>query len=348
MRVVVIGASGNVGTSVLRSLADEPAVESILGVARRLPTAAFEKTEWVRADISRDDLEPLFRGADCVVHLAWLIQPSHDPGHMWLTNVHGSRRVFRAVADTGVQALVYASSVGTYSAGPKDRRVDESWPTDALQTNTYARHKSTIEQELDLLEGERPELRVVRLRQAFVFKREAGSEVRRLFLGPFVPNPMVRPTLIPVVPEHPRFRFQGVHSHDVGEAYRLAIVGDARGAFNIAADPVLDGERLGRVLGARPVRIGRRAFRAFVEATWRLRLQPAEGSWVDLAYGVPLMDTRRAQAELGWTPKKTADEALLELLGGIRDSAGLETPPLVPESNRLEELATGVGGSERL
>ena len=348
MRVVVIGASGNVGTSVLRSLAGEPAVESILAVARRLPTAAFEKTEWARADVSRDELEPLLSGADCVVHLAWLIQPSRDPAHMWRTNVHGSRRVFRAVGDAGVRSLVYASSVGTYSAGPKDRRVDESWPTDAIQTNTYARHKATIEHELDLLEHERPELRVVRLRQAFVFKREAGSEVRRLFLGPFVPNPFVRPTLIPLVPEHPRFRFQAVHSHDVGEAYRLAIVGDAHGAFNIAADPVLDGERLGALLGARPVRIGRRALRAFVEATWRLRLQPVEGSWVDLAYGVPLMDTRRAQAELGWTPKKTADEALLELLGGIRDSAGLETPPLVPESNRLEELATGVGGSERL
>jgi UDP-glucose 4-epimerase len=348
MRVVVIGASGNVGTSVLRSLAKETAVESILGVARRVPEASFEKTEWARADVSRDELVPLLRGADCVVHLAWLIQPSRDPARMWLTNVHGSRRVFHAVVDAGIPSLVYASSVGAYSAGPKDRRVDESWPTDAIQTNTYARHKATVERELDLLEATRPELRVVRLRPAFVFKREAGSGVRRLFLGPFVPNPVVRPALIPLVPEHPRFRFQGVHSYDLGDAYRLAIVGDARGAFNIAADPVLDGERLGRLFGARPVRVGRRAFRAFVEATWRLRVQPVEGSWVDLAYGVPLMDAARAGRELGWKPTRTSEDALLDLLGGIRDSAGLETPPLSPKSNRLEEVATGVGGSERL
>ena len=37
MRVVVVGASGNAGTSVLRSLAAEPAVDSVLGVCRRLP-----------------------------------------------------------------------------------------------------------------------------------------------------------------------------------------------------------------------------------------------------------------------------------------------------------------------
>jgi UDP-glucose 4-epimerase len=320
----------------------------VLGVARRLPRLRYAKTEWASADVSQDDLEPLFRGADCVVHLAFLIQPSRDPEHMWRTNVLGSRRVFRALVDARVPSLVYASSIGTYSAGPKDWSVDESWPVDGVQSNTYARHKAAVERELDVLELEHPRMRVVRMRPAFIFKRDAGSGVRRLFLGPFVPNPVVRPALIPVVPEHPRFRFQALHSHDAGEAYRLAIVGDARGAFNLAAEPVLDGQRLGRILGAKPVRVGPRLFKAFVEATWRLRLQPVEGSWVDVAYGIPLLDTGRARSELGWQPTWSADRALLDLIDGIVDSAGLDTPPLTPERSRLEEIRTGVGGSERL
>jgi nucleoside-diphosphate-sugar epimerase len=53
-------------------------------------------------------------------------------------NVDGSARVFRAVADAGVRSLVYASSVGAYSRGPKDRLVDESWPTDVLRGATVA------------------------------------------------------------------------------------------------------------------------------------------------------------------------------------------------------------------
>ena len=36
MRVVVTGASGNVGTSVLEALAEEPAVKEIVGIARRV------------------------------------------------------------------------------------------------------------------------------------------------------------------------------------------------------------------------------------------------------------------------------------------------------------------------
>jgi uncharacterized protein YbjT (DUF2867 family) len=40
MKVVVVGASGNVGSAVLRRLAREPAVTEIVGIARRVPDAA--------------------------------------------------------------------------------------------------------------------------------------------------------------------------------------------------------------------------------------------------------------------------------------------------------------------
>ena len=124
MRVVVVGATGNVGSSLVRALEAAPEIESVLGVARRWPRLTVEKTEWAQADIAVDELAPLVRGADAVVHLAWLIQPSRDLPTLRATNVDGSARLFRAVAAAKVPALVYASSVGAYSPGPKDRRVD--------------------------------------------------------------------------------------------------------------------------------------------------------------------------------------------------------------------------------
>src|SRR3954452_6633838 len=98
MRIVVVGATGNVGTSVLRALARDEQVEEIVGVARRAPRLPAAKTEWRTADISRDALTGIFRGADAVIHLAWLIQPSRDEATLRATNVEGSRRVFDAVA----------------------------------------------------------------------------------------------------------------------------------------------------------------------------------------------------------------------------------------------------------
>src|SRR4051794_12244419 len=128
MRVVVVGASGNVGTSVLEALAREPAVDSILAVARRTPAATAHEVDWQAADISRDELAPLFRGADAVVHLAWLIQPSRREDVLRATNVDGSVRVFQAVADANVPSLVYASSVGAHTPGPKNRGAAAPWP----------------------------------------------------------------------------------------------------------------------------------------------------------------------------------------------------------------------------
>jgi UDP-glucose 4-epimerase len=347
MRVVVVGATGNVGTSVLRALADDPEVESVLGLVRRVPRMRFPKTEWGQVDVARsEDLAERFAGADAVVHLAWLIQPGRDLEVLHAVNVEGSRRVFQAAVDGGVPALVYASSVGAYAPGPKDRAVDESWPTTGIETSTYSRQKAEVERILDRVEEEAPSLRAVRLRPGLIFKRDAASEIRRLFAGPFLPSPLVRPGLIPVVPGEPRLVFQAVHSLDVGEAYRLAVKGDARGAFNIAADPVLDPERLASMLGARRVRLPGRALRAGAAATWRLRLQPSEPGWVDMALNVPVMDCTRAREELGWRPRHTSVEALRELLEGIREGAGIDTPPLAPGTGgpmRIREVLTGVG-----
>jgi UDP-glucose 4-epimerase len=216
MRIVVVGATGNIGTSVLRSLEKEERVESVLGLTRRLPGLTMPKVEWASADVVTDDLVPHFRGADAVVLLAWIIQPSRDLNKQWMVNVEGSTRAARAAKEAGVPALLYASSVGAYSPGPKDRRVDESWPTGGTPTSYYARHKAEVERRLDRFEQEAPEVRVVRMRPGLVFKKQAAEGIRRLFAGPFLPSPLVRPELINVVPDIPNLRSQIIHSYDVG------------------------------------------------------------------------------------------------------------------------------------
>lgn len=346
MRVVVTGATGNVGTSVLEALANDDTVTSIVGVARRVPELTFPKTTWVAADVASDELAPIFADADCVIHLAWLIQPGRDLATLEAVNVEGSARVFKAVAEAGVGSLVYASSIGAYSPGPKDRRVDESWPAEGIPSAYYATQKAEVELRLDLFELQAPDVRVVRLRPALIFKREAASAIRRLFVGPLLPNRLVNRSLIQVVPAADRLVFQAVHSRDVAEAYRLATVGDAKGAFNIAAEPVLDPRRLADALGARVVPIHAGALRALANLAWRLRLQPTGPGWVDMARAVPLMDTTRARRELGWTPTRGADEALIELLDGIHDGADFPTPPLAHATGgplRAKELLTGIG-----
>jgi nucleoside-diphosphate-sugar epimerase len=350
MRIVVVGATGNIGTSVLRSLEREESVESVLGLARRLPGLSMRKVEWATADVVDDDLVPHFTGADAVVLLAWLIQPSRDLTKQWMVNVEGSTRVARAAQEAGVPSLVYASSVGAYSAGPKDRRVDEGWPTGGVPSSYYGRHKAEVERRLDRFEAEAPDVRLVRMRPGLVFKKEAAEGIRRLFAGPFFPSALANPALINVIPDIENLRSQVVHSYDVGEASRLAIKnGDARGPFNLAAEPVLDANEIGRILDARTVPMSAQLVRAGAGLSWALRLQPVPPGWLDLSRNVPIMDITRARTELGWTPQHSADEALLDLLEGLRTGSGLDTPPLSPKTGgrfRIREILTGVGGRE--
>jgi nucleoside-diphosphate-sugar epimerase len=346
MRVVVTGASGNVGTSVLEALGREPKVEEIVGLARRVPEVEMPKVRWIGADVTEDDLVPVFAGADAVIHLAWAIQPGRDERVTERINVEGSRRVFDAVARAGVGTVVYASSVGAYSPGPKQRQVDESWPVDGIPTSFYSRHKAAVETILDAFERREPEVRVVRLRPGLIFKSEAASEIRRLFAGPFLPGFLVQKRLIPLVPNVPRLRFQAVHSRDVGEAYRQAVVRDVSGAFNIAAEPEIGVEELCELFGARSFPLPAGALRAAAAVSWKLRLQPSPPGWIDLALGVPMMDTSRARTELGWEPSATSLEALDDLLRGMRNAEGAPTPPLEPTAGgplRAREVATGVG-----
>jgi UDP-glucose 4-epimerase len=127
-----------------------------------------------------------------------------------------------------------------------------------------------------------------------------ATEIRRLFLGPFLPGRLVWPALVPVVPDVPRLRFQAVHPGCPAAA-----------------------------------------------ATYALHLQPTEPGWLDMALAVPLMDSSRAAAELGWTPRHGSLETLWELLGGLAEAADHSTPPLARSTSgppaRLRELVTGLG-----
>src|ERR1044072_312152 len=372
MRVIVTGATGNVGTSVIEALSEEPQVDEAVGLARRRPSWEPPKTSWIDGDVLSSDLTEAFDGADAVIHLAWAIQPSRDEETLERINLEGSRRVFDAVAAAGVPKLVYASSVGAYTSGPKDREVDEDWPIGATQSSFYSRHKvargggggagptappqasfpprhrAAGGRMLALFEAENPEIGVVRLRPALIFKGDAATEIRRLFAGPFLPSFLIRSSLGPALPRIHRLRFQAVHSADVGQAYLRAVVGDATGAFNVAAEPALGPEELAEVFDARTFPLPAVVARTLTDLSCRLRVHPTPPGWLDMALHVPLMSSERAREELGWKPRFSAVEALEELLEGIRHGQGYPTPPLeeAGAGGRVDEIRTGVGGRQ--
>lgn len=328
VRIVITGASGNVGTSLLTALTDgDHGDHDIVGIARRQPSWHPPGVQWVEADVTTADLTSRFAGADAVVHLAWLIQPSHDPMALWQANVTGTKRVIEATVAAGVPRLVHASSVGAYAPGPKQVRVTEDHPSDGIPTLGYSWQKAYCERLLDTAEIEHPDLAVVRLRPGLIFKREAASEIRRLFLGRLAPTGLLDRRVARSLVERSPVAFQVVHSLDAGRAFALATTAgdEVRGAFNVATEPPL-----GRLRP--PPRPLLAPVRWLASGAWRARLVAAQPGWLDLVAAVPLMDTTRARTELGWTPRFDAYETFEALIGGLHDGAAGPTPPLAAAS----------------
>jgi UDP-glucose 4-epimerase len=343
MRIVITGGSGNVGTALLRRLAREE--HEVVGLSRRPPPPdpPYDVAAWVALDLtatSARELALVFAGADAVVHLAWGFQPSHDVEHLRRLDVDGTRMVVHAARTAGVPHLVHQSSVGVYSpgAGP----VDESWPTEGIRSLAYSRHKVAAEHLLDEHERTHPGApAVARMRPGLIGQRAAGSALLRYGLPPYVPAALLRH--IPALPLDRGLVVPMVHANDVADAIARVLERRGTGPFNLAADPPVTRDVIAAALGARPIHVPRQVLRTAADVTWRLRLQPLDPGWLDLAFAVPLLDSGRARRELGWAPQVRADAALAEVLAGMADRAATASPVLRARSAAAELVAAARG-----
>jgi len=335
VRIVVTGASGNLGSALLRrlSLVDE---HTLVGLARRLPDAGpvGDRVQWVRVDLTDETcagtLRDVFDGADAVVHLAWGFQPSHDLRYLEELGVGGTRRVLQSVAATGVPHLVHMSSVGAYSAKKDNVLVDESWPTDGIPSSRYSMHKAAAERLLDAYEAAGHNTVVSRMRPGIVGQRSAGSALLRYGLPALVPARAL--DFVPILPMDRSLVIPMVHADDVAVAIERVLQLRAGGAFNLAADPPITTARIADAFGARPLHVPAPVVRAVMSAAWHARVQQVDTGWLDMGLAVPLLDSSRAFRELSWAPEVDAMAVLREVLSGMRDTASDRTPVLRPRS----------------
>ncbi|OBI92761.1 NAD-dependent epimerase/dehydratase family protein [Mycobacterium asiaticum] len=320
--VAITGPTGEIGISAVTALEREPAVDKIIGMARR-PfdplTHGWAKTIYKQGDIlDRDAVDELVSEADVVIHLAFIIMGSREESER--VNLQGTRNVFEAtVAAERPRRLVYTSSVAAYgyhSDNPVP--LTEDVPARGSAEHYYSAQKAACEQVLaEVTEGS--SLEVFVLRPCIVTGPEAPALAAPLQSLPGIVRAASKavPLLKPVVPD-PGFPLQLVHHDDVAIAIALAATAPAPpGAYNIAGDGTVTVSEVARALGARAVRVPAAAASAASAAITRLPFVPSLLEWLHVARTSVVMDTAKAKNELGWQPTHTSAEALESLASAV-------------------------------
>jgi len=152
MKVVVTGALGHIGSSLIRQLKGADEIILVDNLLTQRYASLFDlpenkKYKFILADVTRDDLTEIFSGADYVIHLAAITdaETSHEkPAEVEQVNLEGTKRVAEACLKTGSK-LFFPSTTSVY--GSQEKVVDEAC-TELKPQSPYAESKLAAEKYL--------------------------------------------------------------------------------------------------------------------------------------------------------------------------------------------------------
>ena len=306
MKVVVTGAAGRLARVLMPRLLADPHVSRVHGVDIRPLPFSDPRLVHVQADIRHPACAEQLEQADTLIHMAFVLmggglgRTRHDRAVVRGINVDGSRHVFTAAAQAGVQRLVFVSSAAVYGTWPDlPDPVPEDTPLRPLRGFAYGEDKAAVETWLDTFEASHPHLHLIRLRPHAILGPHAHPALTRLVRQPLVPY-LRKP--LPLT--------QCVWEDDVADAIVMSLRSAARGAFNLAAGPPMSLKAMIRSNRRFTVPVPLSWLAAVQRVAWWLTPEAGEPGWVRGLRHSLVLDTRRAREELGWTPRRDTRECV--------------------------------------
>ena len=302
--ILIMGASSYWGARVAARLVMESGLH-VMGLDSIAPVEHIRGLDFIRADIRNPLVADLLTDehVDTICHLAFLENTRPTEASFDL-NVMGTMKIFGAAAAAGVKKIIFKSSMMVYGA-----RADNSaflGEERALTSQPDAgrlRDLLEVEAFCNGFRGQNPGLCLTILRFSSIIGPKADTPLTR-FLG----SPLT-PTLLGFDP-----LMQVIHEDDVVSALAHAVLHDAPGVFNIAAEEILPLSKLMALAG----KIAPPLFH--LAAYWGNPLLSSVGLPIGRLWPLGLNylrypwvgDLNKMRHVLNFTPRYTATEALRE------------------------------------
>jgi nucleoside-diphosphate-sugar epimerase len=292
VRILLTGASGFIGTPLLRTLAEQHDVHAL---SRRGPVAgAPDGVRWIEADLRDAGLAQRLPGElDVIVHLAQSELYRDFPGgarDVYEVNVHSTFTLLEHARRIGASRFVFASTGGVY--GYNEQQVTERHPVEPL--NFYLSSKYAAEV---LIANYRELFHTVVLRPFFVY----GPGQRGMLVATLARRVIDGAEIS--IDGDPGIGLNPTYVDDAVRAFAAAVTHTASGVFNVAGDESLNlrelVERLGAIAGTAP----------------SIRHAGTSGS------SALLGDNSLMREVLGVAPQTTLDEGLRRVVDELRTAA---------------------------
>lgn len=302
--VLITGVAGHWGSQVAARLVLE-ASNRIIGLDADKPAEEIPGLDFIQADVRNPLLADLFteEGVDTVCHLAFMDTTLPAEAAFDL-NVMGTTKLLGACAAAGVGKVVLKSSTAVYGARPSNSAfLTEDHALRGSRRYGLARDMVEVEAFCNGFRHRVPDITLTILRFASIVGLTVDTPMTRFLRGASTPS------LLGFDP-----MMQIIHEADVVDALVHAVLNDVPGVFNVAAEDALPLNKMRGLAGKAPLPLfhlfaywgagllGNRS----LQLTRHLPIDPdyLRFPWVG--------DLTKMRTELGFEPRYTAEETLLE------------------------------------
>ncbi|MDH3327101.1 MAG: NAD-dependent epimerase/dehydratase family protein [Gammaproteobacteria bacterium] len=305
MKVLVTGSSSHLASVLLPLLSELPQISQIRGID--LKPGTFNHPKFIEniIDIRDSKVSQLLEGYDTVIHLAFIVLRSslksqrknrkliHD------INVNGSINIFQRAAGKNVKKIIHVSSAVVYGAWPDNlEKIRETQARKVMKGFSYAEDKNAVEDWLDTFE-ETNTVNVIRLRPHVILGPKSQPFLISLIKQPFYPK-------LPA----PQPLSQCVWEDDVADAIISALILNAQGAFNLAAEPAISFKEMIGLTHKISIPLPIKLLSFIHRNLWKISGAGEEPGWLS---GMPYslaVDSSKAARELNWQPKYTTKQCI--------------------------------------
>ena len=269
----------------------------ILDVAA--PKRQRPKTQFVQGDVrDRHATRELLQRheIDCLIHLAFILDPIHDEAKMYDVDVNGTHATLWAASEAGTEQVLVTSSASAYGAFPDNPKpIAEDWPVRGAPEFSYARDKAEADRVCQLWAADHPDAVMTIVRPCIVFGPNVNNYIARTWENaPF----------LPIIDGHDE-EFQLVHEDDVVSALIALLDAKAAGAFNLAGDGTMTWRQSAEMIGVKTREPSMKTMKRLTGALWALHVPrtDAPAGNLDFLRYPWVVSTEKLKATTGWQPR---------------------------------------------